>query len=512
MFAAATPAQAAVDRYGVIVGNNLGTRDEPRLRFAETDAGKVHDALKEIGGFPPENLVLLRGENPDVTRSALIAVNARVRGSMAAGRQAVLFVYYSGHADATALHLGDGRLSLREVEELVEGSAANVRLLVLDSCRSGALTQAKGGTRAAAFPIELEQRLAGEGAIFLTSSAVNEDAQESDAIGGSFFTHYFVSGLLGAADQNDDGQISIEEAYRFAYDSTLRASSRSLLGTQHPTFRYDLRGQGTLGLTFPFGKTQQPRAQIRFPAGVTFLVLKENGDGQVVAEIGVADRNRRLSLKPGRYFVRGRGRDFLLEGTVALGANDSHVVAERDLERVQYARLVRKGGAERPALSVEGGVQLSRWTWSSAALCRGGFVGSSIALSRLTLGLRLGGCRARDERQFLEAVGDTWDAEVRMAVEWDLRHATVGVGANIGAALLHQQFETPGQAPSRWSAGGKLGASARALVPLGRRPFLLLELSGETLFVQKDRSPTGDAALGAIAGARVLMGVGAYLR
>ena len=37
-------------------------------------------------------------------------------------------------------------------------------------------------------------------------------------------------------------------------------------------------------------------------------------DGPVVGEIGRADRVRRLSVRAGSYFVRGRGADVLLEG------------------------------------------------------------------------------------------------------------------------------------------------------------------------------------------------------
>ena len=413
----AAPARAAVDCYAVLVGNDAGAADEPRLRFAETDAVKLHDALRELGDFPPENLVLLRGERPASARGALIAVNDRVRDSVAAGRQVVLLVYYSGHADADALHLGDGRLPLRELEQLVRGSAATVRLLVVDACRSGALTQAKGGSRAPPFPVAIEPRLAGEGAVFLTSTAVNEEAQESDAIGGSFFTHYLVSALLGAGDQNDDGQVSIEEAYRFAYENTLRASSRSAIGIQHPTFHYDLRGQGSLGLTFPFRDAE--RAQLRFPAGLAFLVLRGDGDGPVVAEVGPADRQRRLSLKPGRYFVRGRGRDYLLEGTLSLAAGGNQLVEERQLARVQYARLVRKGGADRPALSVLGGYQAATSLWSDGGLCQGGFAGPALALSRLTVDLAIGACRSRDPRQFLEATADVFDARAGLWMEWD---------------------------------------------------------------------------------------------
>src|SRR5207248_6936924 len=105
---------------------------------AETDASRVGAMLQEVGGVRPENLVLLRGQDAATVRGALIAVNDRVR---AAGRQATLIVYYSGHADAAALHLGATSLELRELEQLVRGSAATFRLLILDACRSGALTR-----------------------------------------------------------------------------------------------------------------------------------------------------------------------------------------------------------------------------------------------------------------------------------------------------------------------------------------------------------------------------------
>ena len=37
--------------------------------------------------------------------------------------------------------------------------------------------------------------------MLLTSSSADEDAQESDAIAGSYFSHHLVSGLRGSADR-----------------------------------------------------------------------------------------------------------------------------------------------------------------------------------------------------------------------------------------------------------------------------------------------------------------------
>ena len=60
-----------------------------------------------------------------------------------------------------------------------------------------------------------------EGHAFLTSSSADEAAQESDRIGGSFFTHYLITGLRGGADANADGKVTLGEAYQFAFAETV---------------------------------------------------------------------------------------------------------------------------------------------------------------------------------------------------------------------------------------------------------------------------------------------------
>src|SRR3989304_5525471 len=88
-------AAAQVERFAVVVGNDVGQPPDVPLRYAEVDATRVASVLQEVGGVRPENVVLLRGRDADTVRRALIAVNDRVRS---AGRQTLLLVYYSGHA------------------------------------------------------------------------------------------------------------------------------------------------------------------------------------------------------------------------------------------------------------------------------------------------------------------------------------------------------------------------------------------------------------------------------
>ena len=110
------------------------------------------------GGVSSRRTVMLLGEDASTVRRALQEVNAAIRAQAGAGHSTALVVFYSGHADATALHLGGTELPLEELKTLVEGSPAGVRLLVLDACRSGAVTRVKGVSRRRELPHHPERR------------------------------------------------------------------------------------------------------------------------------------------------------------------------------------------------------------------------------------------------------------------------------------------------------------------------------------------------------------------
>src|SRR4029077_15943935 len=129
-------------------------RSEVVLRYAESDARRVATVLRAVGGFFPEDITLLPAVGADDVRRALIALNARLRQT--GGNRSMLFVFYSGHADADALHLRGTRLGVQELRDLVAGSPADARVLVVDSCRSGALTRVKGGRPTQPFQVQVE--------------------------------------------------------------------------------------------------------------------------------------------------------------------------------------------------------------------------------------------------------------------------------------------------------------------------------------------------------------------
>jgi len=472
-------ARADVTRYAVVIGYNDGHKDEQTLRYAEDDARRLAEVLIDLGGFAAEHVTVLRGPTADAVQARLIDLNDRIRTR---GEPALLVVFFSGHADALALHLGDGSLPLERLEQLVRGSAASFRLLIVDACRSGALTRVKGGSAVPAPTLRLAERLPADGVVVWTSSSANEDAQESDELGGSFFTHYLISGLLGAADSNGDGAVTLDEAYPYAYEATVRATSRTLAGVQHATFRHDTHGLSDVTLTW---MTARSRGLLVFPAGHDYLVMQGGPTGAVVADVGARDAERQVSLRAGRYFVRARAADHLLEGTAVVRESERTAIDERALDRVEYARLVRKGGGERRRSDrLELGYTIRSALWSDASACQGATLGWAMDLPALSLGARGIACRGGARNAFVDATHDQLGGELRAVRAWDVGGVTLSGGALVGASLLIQRFS--GTAPARLSAAGVAGLTAAATYDVAPRAYVTAELDGVTTFFRQD--------------------------
>ncbi|MGB1016462.1 MAG: caspase family protein [Nannocystaceae bacterium] len=503
-------AWARVVRYAVVIGNNEGAADETSLRYAERDATRVHEVLRTLGGFHEENTVVLLGSNRETIQRVLISINARIRSASRGADQAVLLVYYSGHADADALHVGGERIAITQIRELVRGSSADFRMLMLDSCRSGALTRVKGGQAAPEFDVAIEERLRGEGLVFLTSSSANEDAQESDELRGSFFTHYFVSGLVGAADADNDGDITLAEAYRYAYEHTVRSSSRTLQGTQHPTFEFDIRGQGGVVLT-QVRAVAKGRAKLQFPKGRAYLVFAGDANGAVVAEVGITDAARTINVKAGRYFIRGRARDHMLEGTLAVGSLAKRYVSDGALRKVEYARLARKGGSTRSvAHGPVVGYQFRTPLWARTGLCHGARVGYPVESRWVGVATSLGYCQSNFDADRVAVRSEHYDLDIAVTHTFDFPVVSLSLGFGGGLNLLRQTFETAGDAPSRATLGGHATALLTLNWQLRRGFYLATSLAAEVHVFTQMRGNEVRAALTGVVAARPFFGFGKW--
>ncbi|HNN92116.1 MAG TPA: caspase family protein [Pseudomonadota bacterium] len=466
------------------IGNNLGDGDELGLRFAERDAQRFAEVLRQHGGIVSRRTTLLLGENAQTVRRALEDLNAEIRGQVSAGQPSALLVFYSGHADATSLHLRGTSLALDELKKLVQGSAATMRLLVVDACRSGTITRVKGMQPSESFDLQLLDGGGGsspaEGLAILTSSSAGESSQESDRLRGSFFTHHLLNALRGAADRNGDGRITLSEAYSYTYDQTLRSSGRTL-ALQHPTYSFDLRGREDLVLSQTDGLLGQ-LSRLRLGGRALYLVSEERDGGPLLAELAPLTDRTTLVLPAGAYFVQQRLPAEYREYQVQLSPGSDTDLSTRGYRSVQYDRLVRYRGSQKlyaHNLGLFAGVHGPLLSGESIAPQLA--LGYGLDLPWLSLSARLHGGLAygRSSDGLLENTHYELGLGLLLARYVDLGPVSFSFGLLLGGTYHHQNFIAPAggrQAASRRALGLELGGLLALDLPLRHGLALRLEL------------------------------------
>lgn len=320
----------------VTIAHNTGDPHELPLRYAEHDAAQFASALTQLGGVPAHRVLALKGVDADGVRRGLTDVIQR----LPTGPDSALVVFYSGHADAEALHLGGTHLPHTELRAMVERAGAQVRLLIVDACRSGAISRVKGTRRAPAFKITYDPRSRAEGMAVLTSSAAGEESQESDELRASFFSHHLVNGLRGAADRDGDARVTLDEAYAYAYAQTVRSSGQTI-AIQHPTFDVAVKGRG--GLVMTQLKPDARHGQLRLAEPTVYLVSQAKG--RLVAEVAPEKPDAHLVLPARRYRVQARQRHEYRDYEIDVPANGQISLRDQPYKAIRYGRLVRSRGS-----------------------------------------------------------------------------------------------------------------------------------------------------------------------
>lgn len=236
-------------RLALVIGNNVGLRGEAPLRHSLKDAEAVAQILRSAGSFDKDRVYFLSNPKPADVLGALREMSGRVKELKKAGSPVLALVFYSGHGGPEALHLAGTKVPKSDFLSSFRSIEANLNILVLDACRSGGFLRPKGGELVAAPVIERVDELRLNGTAILSSSARDELSVESDELGGSVFTHHFVSGLRGAADFNHDGTVTLWEAFTYTQAGTEWESLERRGRGQTPGFDFDMVGSADFGLS-----------------------------------------------------------------------------------------------------------------------------------------------------------------------------------------------------------------------------------------------------------------------
>lgn len=340
LMALGSPAWGDV-RIAIAVGNNVGRAGEEPLRYAEQDAQRMHDLLIDLGRVDRGRAYLLKGQNRARLQATLAEVRGRAEELSRQNQEVSVVFYFAGHGSADALHLGGTSVTRAELVAWLNALPVALRVVVIDTCRA-TVGRSRGVRRGGSFNVYVDDEAAARGTFVITSSSDGEPAQESDLLGGAVFTHYWLSGLRGAADRDQDGRVTISEAYSHAYRRTLLRSASGAPAVQHPAFSIDVEGSGDMVLTEP----AQSRAALMLPAGQDqrYLVYRLPA-GAVLAEVGSSPtRPVRLAVPPGRLLVQRRSGASYGVVEVEVQTGRTRHVSPDEFQSVPFEEVALRGG------------------------------------------------------------------------------------------------------------------------------------------------------------------------
>lgn len=309
-----------IQRFVVAVGANNGGTEREQLQYALSDAKSFLKVFNELGGVTRENSLFLAEPDKKSLFTELDHFQAKIEDSRPDYKRLEFFFYYSGHSNDKNILLGEEKVSYEDLREVINSIDADVRIAILDSCASGAFTRIKGGKKRQPFMLDTAYDM--KGYAFMSSSSANEVSQESDYINGSFFTHYLVSGLRGAADVTQDGRVTLNEAYQFAFNETLSQTTKTLSGPQHPNTHIQLSGRGDVVLT---DIRQSPALLVLLPDLVGNIFIHDKNNLLVVELTKPAGRRIELGLDEGKYRIIN-----IIEGQVY--ESSVHLEKEKECE------------------------------------------------------------------------------------------------------------------------------------------------------------------------------------
>lgn len=285
-------------------------------------------------------------------------------------RDDLLLLYFSGHGIVDAagrlyLCLKNSHKALIRATALRAASLSDEidmcrcerQVLILDCCHAGAFVRGAKGATGIGESVGTMGAFegTGRGRVVLTATDATQFAFEGERIIGetanaSLFTHYLIEGLTsGAADSDGSGQISVDEAFTYAYHRVTQVAPHQTPG------KWAYKQQGDIILA----KNPRPVA-LKNLIESGLLEATAAGKPLVVREASVRDLARYLSDSRPGVVLAAR------EALMALADDDSRTIADlarsalqssgmRDLGSLPPATLKtapRSRGAEaRPAVA-----------------------------------------------------------------------------------------------------------------------------------------------------------------
>lgn len=343
-------------RFAFLVGANNGGRERVILRFAVDDAQAVREVLEEMGGVLPGDSRFLVEPSRKSFLQEIRGLAADVKAAKGKSRRVEVIMYYSGHSDEESIFLGDDRISYQEFRDIITSMHADVRVAIFDSCASGNLTLPKGVIKRSPFLLDTAYDM--KGYAFMTSSSASEAAQESGRLKRSYFTHNLISGMRGAADMNQDGRITLNEAYQYTFDGTRIQTEKTMAGPQHPSYHIQMSGTGDVVITEIWKST----AVLVIDKNIRGKVYIHNQDRVLVVELSkLAGKEISLGLSAGTYRITNIDEGKIFESKVTLENGRNFELSRSRLAQADKIPTQLRGDQIQPAPYISPPPERGKW-------------------------------------------------------------------------------------------------------------------------------------------------------
>jgi hypothetical protein len=190
-------------------------------------------AHPEMGGFAEENITVLKNPQRQAIEDDIYKLFDNRQ------KDDLLLFYFSGHGvkdESGNLYLSsrgtykdNGKLVIPSavaasyLHGRINYSKSQRQVVILDCCFSGAI--AKGMSVKDDGTVNVKEQLGGKGRAILTSSTSTQYSFEQEGSELSIYTQYLVEGIeKGAADQDNDGWISVDELHEYASSKVREAA------------------------------------------------------------------------------------------------------------------------------------------------------------------------------------------------------------------------------------------------------------------------------------------------
>jgi hypothetical protein len=296
------------DLFAVVVGiSKYSNPNVNPLKLAAKDAESFAKFVREQAEFYKKvHLTVICDEQ--ATREKVESCLLYELG--AASEKDSVILYFSGHGAIDPIRPGEfyfltydanpdrpaATAVLMDAPRLLGGLKARLKLVILDACHAGAFANTQVRTRDTGEPLKrlLKQFQESTGQAILSASQPNQFALELSNLPNGVFTHFLLEGLRGKADKHNEGVVTVQQAYDYAFEKTKTATG----GAQTPQLSGQLTGPFPVSFIRPQGGvlelvTDPPEVNVyakdSSKSGFRFLNKTDNSGLLVIKELPLGE-------------------------------------------------------------------------------------------------------------------------------------------------------------------------------------------------------------------------------